>query len=240
MRSIFIVAVSSLLLCSSCREIFAKRIRGNGNITTQTRSASQFDDIDVSGSIDVYVKQDSTPSIKVEADENLQQYIETVNDGHVLRIRTQEGYNLNSSRQIKVYVSSATFTKFEASGACNIFGDGSIKNSSEIGVDLSGSCDATLDIAAPKVWADLSGACTVNLKGQTKDFKIQGSGSTNLKCFDLLAENIDLDISGAGDAEVNATGKLTGEISGSADVRYKGSAQTDIHTSGASSVRKAD
>jgi len=216
MRQIFIVAVSSLLLFSSCREIFARRIRGNGNITTQTRSAGQFNSIDVSGSIDVYMKQDSTASIKVEADENLQQYIETIDDGGVLRIRTEQGFNLNSSRQIKVYVSSTTFTKFEASGACNIFSEGNIKSSSDIGVDLSGSCDATLD------------------------FKIQGSGSTSLKCFDLLAENVDLDISGAGDAEVYASVKLTGDISGSADVHYKGAAQTDIHTSGASSVKKAD
>ena len=212
MRQIFIVAVSSLLLFSSCREIFAKRIRGNGNITTQTRSAGQFNSIDVSGSIDVYVKQDSTPSIKVEADDNLQQYVETINDGNVLRIKTEEGYNLNSSRQIKVYVSSAMFKKFEASGACNIFSDGNIKSSSDIDVDLSGSCDATLDISAPKISADLSGACTVKLKGQTKDFKIQGSGSTNIKCFDLVAENVDLDISGAGDAEVYASAKLSGEL----------------------------
>ncbi len=240
MRQIFIIAASSLLLFSSCRQIFAKRIRGNGNVTTQTRSAGQFNSIDVSGNIDVYVKQDSTASIKIEADENLQQYIETIDDGNVLRIKTEEGYNLRSSRQIKVYVSSATFKKFEASGACDIFSDGNISSTSDIDIGLSGSCDATLDITAPKVSADVSGACTIKLKGQTKDFNVQGSGSTDIKCFDLLAENVDLDISGAGDAEVSASVKLTGDISGAASVHYKGTAQTDIHTSGATSVKKVD
>jgi hypothetical protein len=240
MRSIFIIAVSSLLLFSSCREIFAKRIRGNGNITTQTRSAGQFNSIDVSGSIDVYVKQDSSSSIKVEADENLQQYIETIDDGNILRIKTEEGYNLRSSRQIKVYVSSAVFKRFEASGACDIFSEGKISSSSDIDLGLSGSCEVTMDINAPKISADVSGACTVKLKGEAKDFKLQGSGSTDVKCFDLIAENVDLDISGAGDAEVYASGKLSGSISGAADVHYKGAAQTDIHTSGASSVKKTD
>ena len=80
-----------MLLFSSCRQIFAKRIRGNGNITTQTRSAGSFNSIDVSGSIDVYIKQDSAPSVKVETDDNLQQYVETFRDGDVLRIKTQEG-----------------------------------------------------------------------------------------------------------------------------------------------------
>jgi hypothetical protein len=240
MRQIFIIVVSSLLVFSSCREIFAKRIRGNGNITTQTRSAGQFNSIDVSGSIDVYVRQDSSSSIKVEADENLQQYIQAISDGDVLRIKTEEGFNARPSRQIKVYVSSATFRGFEASGACDLFSENKITNSSEIDFDLSGSCDVTMDVNAPKISADMSGAGTIKLKGETKDFRVHGSGSTNIKCVDLLAENVDLEISGAGDAELYASARLTGSISGAASVRYKGSAQTDIHTSGATSVKKID
>jgi hypothetical protein len=240
MRQIIIVAISSVMLFPACRQIFAKRINGNGNIITQTRSAGQFNSIDVGGSIDVYVKQDSVRSIKVEADENLQQYIETINDGDLLRIKTEEGFNINSSRKIKVYVSGPMFKSLDVSGACDLFGDGNIKSSSAIDIGLSGSCHATLDIDAPKVSADLSGSCSVNLKGQTKDFDIKGSGSMELKCFDLLAENVDLDISGAGDAEVYSSVKLSGSISGSADVRYKGAAQTSIETSGSSSIKKAD
>jgi hypothetical protein len=240
MRQILIVAVSSLLLFASCREIFAKRIRGNGNITTQTRSAGSISGVEVSGNIDVYVRQDSSSSIKVEADDNLQQYIETRNEGDVLRIRSEEGYNLRPSRQIKVYVSSAMFKSFEASGACNLFSEGSITNSGEIDYNLSGSCDVTMDVNAPKISVEVSGASTVKLKGQTKDFRVRGSGSTDIRSFDLLAENVDLDISGAGDADVYASVRLSGSISGAANVNYKGAAQTDIHTSGASSVKKAD
>jgi len=241
MRQAFIMAATALVLFSSCRQIFAKRVRGNGNITTQSRSAGPFNSIDVSGSIDVYVSQDSSSqSIRVETDDNLQQYVETFRDGDVLRIRSEEGYNLRPSRQIKVYVSSTMFRRFEASGACNIFSEGKINSPSAIDVDLSGSCDVTLEISAPRVTADVSGACSVKLKGDTKEFKIQGSGSTDIKCFDLVADNVDLDISGAGDAEVYANVKLSGEISGAASVNYKGTAQTDIHTSGATSVRKVD
>jgi len=240
MRQIFIVGAAALLLLSSCRQIFAKRVRGNGNITTQTRSAGDFNSIDVSGSIDVYVRQDSSSSIKVEADDNLQQYVETFRDGNVLRIKTEEGYNLRASRQIKVYVSSAMFKRFEASGACNIYSEGKINSTSDIEIDLSGSCDATLELSAPKITADVSGACSVKLKGDTKEFRVQGSGSTDIKCFDLVADNVNLDISGAGDAEVYANVKLSGDISGAASVNYKGAGQTDIHTSGATSVRKVD
>jgi hypothetical protein len=238
MRHFLFVAGAFLLLFTSCREIFAKRIRGNGNITTQTRSAGQFNSVEVSGNIDVYARQDSSPAIKVETDDNLQQYVEVRNDGDVLRIRSEEGYNLKPSRQIKVYVSSATFKRFQASGACDLFSDSKITSATEIDYDLSGSCGVTMEVNAPRISADASGACTIKLNGQTKDFHVQGSGSTNIKSFDLLAENVDLDISGAGDAELNASVKISGTISGAASVKYKGAAQTDIHTSGASSVNK--
>ena len=239
MRQFFIVA-AALLLFSSCREIFAKRIRGNGNVTTQSRSAGQFNSIHVSGNIDVYAKQDSSPGIKVEADQNLQQYIETVDDGDVLRIKVQEGFNLRPSRSIKVYVSSAEFKRFEASGACDVFSEGKITSSSDLDFQLSGACNITMDVNAPKVSVGMSGAGTIKLRGETKDFKVEGSGSTDVKSFELLAENVDLDLTGAGDAEVYASRKLTGSISGAADVRYKGAAQTDVHTSGATSVKKID
>jgi hypothetical protein len=238
MRHLLFLAAASALVFTSCREIFAKRMRGNGNVTTQTRSAGQFNSVEVSGNINVYARQDSSASIRVEADENLQQYIETRNDGGVLVIRSQEGYNLRPSRQIKVYVSSGTFKSFEASGACDLFSEGKITSASEVKYDLSGSCDVTMDVNAPKVSADVSGACTVKLMGQTKDFSVHGSGSTDIKSFDLLAENVDLDISGAGDAEIYASVKISGTISGAASVKYKGAAQTDIHTSGATSVSK--
>jgi hypothetical protein len=238
MRQILFVAVASILLFGSCREIFSKRMRGNGNVTTQTRSAGQFNSIEVSGNINVYARQDSSSVIKVEADDNLQQYIETRNDGGVLVIRSQEGYNLKPSRQIKVYVSANTFKNFQASGACDLFSDGTITSASEIDYDLSGSCDVTMAVNAPKISADLSGACSVKFSGQTKDFHIRGSGSTDIKSYDLLAENVDLDISGAGDAEIYASVKISGTISGAAGVKYKGAAQTDIHTSGATSVSK--
>src|SRR4030095_8445182 len=177
MRQILIIAAVSLLLFSSCREVFDKRIRGNGNITTQTRSAGDFNGIDVSGSINVYARQDSSPSIRVETDENLQQLIETNEQGGVLHIRERPGFHLRSTRPIKVYVSSRSFKNFEASGACDIFGEGKITSNVNVHFELSGSCDADMDLSAPKISVDMSGAGKIKLKGETKEFRVEGSGS---------------------------------------------------------------
>lgn len=238
MKRIFILAVFSVLFFSSCREVFGKRIRGNGTVKTENRSAGQFDGVHVSGSIDVFVRQDSAASIRVEADENLQEYIIIENDGGMLEIHQKSGINLKPSRAIKVFVSSPVFTHFKASGACDIFGENKITSTEEISIDLTGASDIKMDLKAPKIDANVSGAGTISLRGETRDFLADGSGSTDIKCFDLLAENVDVEISGAGDAEVFASVKLDVRVTGAADVKYKGNATVNQKVSGAGSVKK--
>jgi len=220
--------------------MFGKRVRGSGNITTQTRSAGQFNSVDVSGAIDVYVRQDSASSIKIEADDNLLEYIEVVDDGSILRIHPRNGFNLQPSKDIKVYVSASNFKRFEASGACKIISENKLTSTENVNIDLSGSCDAKLELQVPAISSDLSGACSLVLKGECKDFKVEGSGSTSIKCIDLMTENTTVGISGAGDAEVYASVKLDVEVSGAGSVKYKGSPAVSQSISGAGSVKKIE
>ena len=104
----------------------------------------------------------------------------------------------------------------------------------------SGSCKITMDLNVPKIKAHVSGSCDIILKGQTTDLTIGGSGSTDIRCFELKADNVDLDLSGAGDAEVYAERTLTGSASGSADIKYKGNASPNISNSGAVSIKKVN
>ena len=148
-----------------------KRIRGNGTMKTETRSAGTFSNIDVSGSFDVYVKQDSASSVKVEADENLMEYIVIETLGNTLRIKTKDGANLKSSNGIKVYVSNPSYKDFDASGACDIESENRITSTETISIGLSGASSVKLDVNAPKVSVDGSGASTVSLSGTNKDFE---------------------------------------------------------------------
>jgi hypothetical protein len=240
MKKILIAGASCILLFTSCRDIFAKRVRGNGNIITQTRSTGQFNSIDVSSSFDVYVKQDSSTTVKVEADENLQKYIEIENDGDLLRIKHKEGFNLRPSHHIKVYVSSSTFKKFDVSGSCNIYGEGKINFSDNVDFDLSGNCNVNMEVNAKKISTDISGSGSLNLKGEAKELYVSGSGSTDVKCMDLSTDNVSITISGSGDAEVNVRTKLDVKISGSGSVKYKGNATVNQDISGSGSIKKVE
>ena len=227
-------------IISSCHFGGGERIRGNGNMKVENRNLSSFDAVYVSGNTDIYVKQDSAFSVRVEADENLMEYIITELDGNTLKIRSKDGANLKSSRSIKVYVSGPSFKYFKASGACDIFSENKITSSEALAIDISGASDVQLELMAPQIEADLSGAGSITLSGQTKDFKVDGSGSTDIKCFDLETENTDIELSGAGNAAVSASVKLDVRVSGAADVRYKGNPTVSQKISGAGSVKKVD
>ncbi len=240
MKRISILLAALLLVFSSCSNFMGKRIRGNGKVTSETRTASTFSGVKVSGAIDLYVSNGASTAIRVEADENLMKYIIVENDGDMLKIRPKSGINLKPSRAIRVYVSAPSFSRLEASGACDIFSENKILSQGTLQLDLSGASDAKLDLNAPKVDVDVSGACSVTLKGETRDFTVEGSGSTDIKCYELLAENTKVDISGAGNAQVFASVKLDVDVSGAADVKYKGNATVSQQVSGAGSVKKTD
>lgn len=205
----------------------------------QTRNTESFNGIDAGGSVDIYIKQDSVFSVKVETDENLQEYIVTEVRGDVLHIKQEDNTSLRTTK-LKIYVSAPLYKRLEASGACKIYSENKITSSEKLNIDLSGASDAVLDINIPKVEAGLSGAGSVELKGETKDLNIDGSGSTEIRCFDLKAENVNVDISGAGNAEVFASVKLDVEVSGAGDIKYKGSPSVNQHISGAGSVKKVE
>lgn len=231
-----IIAVSA----SGCREIFGKRIRGNGNIQSENRNMGSFDGVSVSGAMKVFVKQDSAASVRIETDANLLEYVEVRNEGGMLKIKEREGVNLRSSRGINVYVAGSNFKNFKASGACDINSENTIQSSQPLAIDLSGACNTKMDLNAPAVSVELSGAGNVDLKGQTKDLKLRGSGSSEFDCFDLMAERVEVRMSGAGDADVFASVNLDVNVSGAGSVRYKGNASVNQRISGAGSVKKAE
>jgi len=241
MKRIFLFSFLGLLIFSSCRFMGWKGINGSGNIVTQSRTAGKFNSVDVSGAIDVYVKQDSVQqNIKVETDDNLQEYIDIHEDNGVLYISQRDNYNLDPSKKIKVYVSALYFRRFDISGASNIYSENKLTSSETLDIDMSGASEVKIDVKAPRINADITGASSVMITGETKDFNVEGSGASDIKSFDLMTENTTLDISGACSAEVFASVKLNIQASGASGIKYKGNAAVNQDVSGASSVKKVD
>ena len=240
MKNAFFFSLILLVFASGCREMSARRERGSGNITSQNRNVSGFNSIDVSGAIDVFVKQDSSTSVRIDTDDNIQQYVDAYTEGSTLVIHVQRGIRVRPSRKIKVYVSNPEFREFEASGASSFRSENEISSGTALHVGLTGASNADLAFNSPRVSVEISGASNITIRGKTKDFEGGASGASEIKGFDLLTENSDMKISGASSAEVYASVKLQGNVSGASHIRYRGNASTSISSSGASGVNKVD
>ncbi|HMC86955.1 MAG TPA: head GIN domain-containing protein [Chitinophagaceae bacterium] len=241
MKKLVLILGVVALTASSCQYMMGRRIRGNGKINTQEHNISSFKNVEVSGAIDLYVAQGETKFVKIETDENLQQYIEVNQQGDRIVIKFREGTNLRPTDKVKAYISSSVYNTIDVSGACNITSQGKIANAENMKLEVSGAGDINMDINAPGIGAEVSGAGTVNLKGETKWLDLILTGAGKAHCFDMLSENTKVDISGAGDADVYASIKLDANISGAGGVSYKGGATSvEQHVSGAGSIKKVD
>ena len=225
----------------SCHFFHDQHIQGDGNVISQNRAITGFNSVDVSSAIELFVTQDSAYAVKVETDNNLQSFVEVYKEGDVLNVHQQNNTSLEpTGGSVKVYVSAPLFKEMQASGACTIKGMNKITSSESLNVSLSGASNVIMDVSAPNVVLDLSGASHVDLRGQTKDLSIEGSGSSNIDAFNLLSENANISLSGAGNADVHASVKLEAHASGAANINYKGNPTVNSNTSGAGSVKKAN
>lgn len=228
------------LLLSSCSQLFGKRVHGDGNITTQDRAVNNFKNVEVGGAAKLFVSQGDQHSVKVEVDENLQQYIEVFQEGNKVIIREKDDYNLDPTGDIKIYVTSPVYNDIDVSGACDIIGQAPINNPENLQMHISGAGTMKMEINAPQITANVSGSGSVNLKGETKSVDIGLSGAADAHCYDLKSENTKVDISGAGSAEVYASVHLDVTVGGAGSVKYKGGGDVSEHVGGAGSVHKVD
>jgi hypothetical protein len=199
-----------------------QRIKGNGQMKKETRPAgSAFDEISSSGKYKILLKQGSTHAIEIEADENILPYIETEIDGDELQLHSKKGYNINPSKPITVWITLATLKEINASGQAEIVTEGAFKGAS-LETNFSGRVYAKLNVQYDKLEVAISGSGKMKLNGRADKAEISVSGSGEVDAPEMQSQDMELQISGSGNASVNVSKKLEVAISGSGNVKYKG------------------
>ncbi|MGF6850011.1 hypothetical protein QFZ51_005246 [Chitinophaga sp. W3I9] len=236
----FLVALP-LLLTASVLVSFShqsdQRITGNGNVKEESRNASAFTDISTSGVYKVIIEQGNTHSIRVEAEDNLLPYIQTDIAGDELTIHTKKGYNIQPTKEIKVYITLQKVDKLSASGAGGFTSKGKL-TSDRIQLRFSGAAGADLDIRTHELKVGVSGASNIVLKGNTDKADYGISGSADISALDLATDDAKIGISGTGKADVFVQKKLEIGISGMGKVKYKGEPNVTQSVSGMGKISK--
>lgn len=220
------------ILFNSC---WGPYIDGSGNVIEKSHEVSDFNEIEISGAFKVFVSVGNNESLKIIADDNLHEYIETRVIGDRLVIKTT--INIRRAKKRQIYIELKSLDEIDISGAIDLITKSTIK-SERFKITASGAVDLDLNLNAEKIVADLSGASDIYLKGKTDKIIIEASGGVEIEAFELESRHFDLTISGAGYAAVYAEEKLDVTISGAAKVRYKGDPEISKNISGAASLKK--
>lgn len=238
MKSITTYFIALLLIVSTNSFAQKNKIKGNGTITTENRTVSNFDKIAISGSFNVTLIKGKEGPISIEASENLMEVIETeVTDG-LLKVKFKKGWNIRTYKKINITIT------FEDISGLSMSGSGSVTSSDEViandlAIKVSGSGSLKLNVFTDTLDTTISGSGNVKLNGETNVLTCTISGSGNVNAADLKASITNAKVSGSGNIKVTALKEIHAKTSGSGTIYYSGNPTIiKANSSGSGSIRK--
>lgn len=207
----------------------------------QKREVSGFTTVASAGPFYVHIKLDGTESLKIDADANIINDIETVVENGTLKIKfkNRENYHRNINK-IDVYVTAKSLEGLINSGSGTIKVDGTI-STANFKVVLSGSGNVSTGVKSDDLKAIISGSGSINLNGSTGDADIVVTGSGQVHGKELKTQSAKVVITGSGDVFLIADKSISAHITGSGGVVYSGNASVvDTRYTGSGRVTKED
>jgi len=235
-----ILIIACLLFASTSCAQWGKSIKGNGNMTTVTRTTSDYDGVKCAGSFDYVLVEGTEGNITIEGEENLIEYIVTEIKNGALVVKVKNDVNLKTSRNkpIKITIPFKEIENVSLAGSGDLWND-NVLASDNLDISLTGSGDIILNIKASKTKASITGSGDVTLKGTSNKLEASVTGSGDFYGFDLEVNDTDVSVTGSGDAKVVCNENLKARVTGSGDIMYKGNPKTeDTKVAGSGSIKK--
>jgi hypothetical protein len=208
----------------------------------QSREVSGFNAVASAGPFNVHIKLDGTESVKVDADANIINEIETVVENGTLKIKFKdhENWRHNNIHKAEIYVTAKSLNSLVNSGSGSMNVDGMI-STNNFKVVLSGSGSISTSVKSDGLQATISGSGSIKLNGRTSDADIVITGSGEIEGRGLKTESAKVMITGSGSVYLAAEKSITAHITGSGNVNYTGNASVvNTRYTGSGRVNKAD
>lgn len=256
-KRIYLTLVGLVLICSlpACTGINgsagSQMVRGSGTAGAEDRNVSNISGVELGtpGTLDITIG--SNESLRIEADDNLLQYIVTDVSGGRLVIKTRPGITLQPVRPIKYHLSVIHLNSLGISSS----GDITVPelNSGAFSITISSSGNLSmkkLDCSSLRVNISSSGDTNIAaLNAKTLSVNISSSGNLDIaggyvpkqtitisssgeyRARDLPSENADVSLSSSGDATLRVSAVLSGRLSSSGNINYVGNPKVTVNIS---------
>ena len=213
------VALGSLAACTltACNVAGFGGLRGSGIIRAETRDIGSFGQVVVSGNTRVFVTQGERPSLVVEVDDNLLEYVRSEVDDFALRLGfagTVGGYA--PTQPLTFHLTARRLRGLELDGA--------------------GTIEAT-NINAPRLVVNVNGTGRVRLTGTVEEQYVTVSGSGRYDASATESETVRVRVNGSGAVLVWARDALAARLIGSGRISYYGQPQVSQDVTGSGQIK---
>ena len=200
-------------------------IEGNGKLTTREVNVSPFDALKASGVYELRLSQGNKESVKIEADENLQEYFNVRNDGSKLVIDMEKlnSKNFKSKNKMKVYITFKNLKELELKTVGNVASDEQL-SFDDLDLSTKNVGNVDLNITAKKLNLDSKSVGNVKLSGKATEAVVKNKGVGSFEAGNFVVQSMNIENDGIGSAEVNAEKDLKVKDSMMGKVKNKGGA----------------
>lgn len=199
----------------------SKKVTGNGNLITKTRTINEFDNVSVGGHFDVILVEGNENKLTLEGEENILPFIITTVKKGTLKIKVKENTNIKTTRKLVITVPFEHINGISLGGSGNVIAKKTI-SANKLSFAIGGSGNIIAKINASKASCSIGGSGDIKLKGTTNNLSCSIAGSGKVKAYELKTDTVNASIAGSGDVYITVKTKVKANVVGSGSVYYKG------------------
>lgn len=216
----FLTILFIATIFTSCGVDMFNRIEGNRNVVVEERKPQeQFSSVKVSAGIDLYISEESTNSITIEADENLHENIITEVENGVLKVYPKK--YIHRAKAKKVFVTAAVFNSISATSGSSVYSENTLR-SKEISFSATSGADINVSVNSESIETKTTSGSDIKISGNTKNHASSATSGSSIDAFNLKSENVIARATSGANINVYASQKIEGKATSGADIDFKG------------------
>ena len=215
MRKLALLFLLLPLLAAGCHHSRRAEVKGSGNRVVQKREISPFTSISTEGAFEIEVTCQKDPSLEVDGDDNVLEFVTAEVRGNTLRLKSSKSYSTNEPVRFKITVPNLEGLTVSGAGRIDI-----------------------KDMKNDKFEIDSNGAPNIIVAGSTKTVDINSNGAGKIDTHNLRASRAVVDSKGVSRIDLDVVDQLDVTVSGPSSVTYSGDPVVNKTVNGPGKVEK--
>lgn len=228
--ALIVLTIAMLSACST------QTVRGSGNVVEDSREVSDVSGVALATIGDLEIEVGDSESLRIEAEDNLLEHLETSVRNGKLRIETRDTIRLDTTKPVRYFLTVTGLDTIEISSAGNI--EASDLAAEDFSIKISSTGDLSMgELNANSLEIDMSSTGKLDIAGgavESQNIDISSTGSYSAE--ELASSEADVRLSSTGSATIWVSDNLKANLSSSGDLRYRGNPTVEATTSSTGDV----